>query len=476
MYARGRIFSGKGMLLALFVSGLSACQNADAARPLSPTVESEELVYNYESANNGAGPMWCYGSTCMARIGKDLFASGIETLKDVKPLNNVRWMLFKQEKDGWKLQQADERGRTREPCPLGVFSDGRLFLSVNPTLAKPTDYNGPADPQVLEFSAAKPRAPFRTLHPKWDGKPAFTEHSYRGFAADGPNRELLLLNILGHKAQYWSFRGRDGKWSKCGKLDFPMGVEYEKPELIRLCYPEVALRDRAAHVLAVSDIIEPVKAWREYKLILHNGKKWDYDFRRLFYSWTPDITTAPFSKWIEIASREKTCGLIRNLDLWLDAKGRAHVLWLEQSIWDTRVRDKFFPDVPITWELKSAVIDKGTVGERVTILAAEEKQPGFVPQWGRFQATPDGRLFVFYCCNGNNEKGKRGQENRLVELLPDGGLGEAVRVPLQHPFTNFMTATERGGSPPSNELDALGTVAGKPGIWHARIRLFARKP
>jgi hypothetical protein len=61
---------------------------------IRPVVEIEEDVYSYEPADNGAGPLWCQGSTCLVRIGDDLFASGLETIKGVKPLNNCRWMLF----------------------------------------------------------------------------------------------------------------------------------------------------------------------------------------------------------------------------------------------------------------------------------------------------------------------------------------------------------------------------------------------
>ena len=57
---------------------LSAC----AAQPILPAVELQETVYTYEPADNGAGPMWCYGSTCIARVGDELFVSGLETIKD----------------------------------------------------------------------------------------------------------------------------------------------------------------------------------------------------------------------------------------------------------------------------------------------------------------------------------------------------------------------------------------------------------
>ena len=114
-----------------------------------------------------------------------MFASGLETLAQHKPLNNCRWLLFQRGTSGWELQQADPTGRTREPCPLAVFHDGRLFLSANPTLTPPDQYGGPARPEILQFDSALPKEPFQTLLPQWDGTPAFSEHSYRSFAADG---------------------------------------------------------------------------------------------------------------------------------------------------------------------------------------------------------------------------------------------------------------------------------------------------
>ena len=151
---------------------------------LHPVVEVEEDVYSFEPANNGAGPMWCSGSTCLVRIGGDVFASGLETRKDAQPLNNCRWTLYKRTAGGWQLQQADLAGRTREPCPLVALPGGKVLLSANPTLADPTTHNGPALPTILQFSAADPKAPFQTILPVWDGQPQFTEHSYRSFAAD----------------------------------------------------------------------------------------------------------------------------------------------------------------------------------------------------------------------------------------------------------------------------------------------------
>jgi hypothetical protein len=435
-----------------------------------PVVECEEIVYTYEDAKNGSGPMWCYGSTCIVRYGKNLFVSGWETIRDAKPLHNVRWTLYQRSERGWQLQQKDERGRTREPAPLAVLPDGRLYLFANPTLTEPDAYSGPAKPLIHRFRADAPHAPYETLEPVWEGRPVFTEHSYRGLCVDGPNRELLAFNIVGYEAYYWSFMDRKGQWSAQGRLVFPMGTEYETPQPIRLCYPVLALSRRAAHALMVSDIIEPVKAWREYKRKV-TGNEWDYDFRRLFYAWTPDITKTPFRPVIEIASRDKTAGHILNLDIWLDRQGRAHLLWLETSVWHAFMRDKFFPDVPITTSLEYAIVDRGNVVVRSTLAKGGEGASSEVPGYARFHATPDGSLFVLAYFGGHDGAGRPVSENRLMEVQAGGRVGAIMPVGLKHPFTSFMTATERGGSLPSEYIDVLGTAAGRPGISYARIRL-----
>ena len=105
------------MFLAVAAAAdLRADEKTASPPPLRPVVEVEEDVYSYEPANNGAGPMWCHGSTCLVRIGEEVFASGLETLKDAKPLNNCRWTLYSARPDGWQLQQADATGRTASPA------------------------------------------------------------------------------------------------------------------------------------------------------------------------------------------------------------------------------------------------------------------------------------------------------------------------------------------------------------------------
>jgi len=439
------------------------------AKPDAMMIEAEEDVYSSQAANNGAGPLWSYGSTCIARAGEKVFISGIDMVPGAKPLNNVRWTLYQRGADNWEAIRCGD-GRTREPCPLASFSDGSLFLSDNPTLTEPDDYNGPARPEVLRFSPAGAGAAPQKLLPVWEGVPEFTEHSYRSFAADGKNGELILFQNVGYTHAEWSFRGRTGTWSAYGKLNWPWGADYRKPAPIRTCYPTVALKDRAVYFCGVSDVIEPYPQWREYKKEV-SGRDWDYDFRRLFFTWSDDIASGTFHDWVEISSRDKTCGWIMPNDLWVGPDGVVHVLWTERAL-DERMRAKFFPNEKQTHALMYARVRSGKVELKRPIQIGGEGESSEIPGTGRFQVTKDGRLYAFYYVRGQNEKGEEVSENRVLEILPDGTQTPAARVPLERPFTRFYTATWRAGSAPSRILDVYGTrTDGGDALSYARIRL-----
>jgi hypothetical protein len=426
-----------------------------------PIVEVEEPVVKCVRANNGAGPMWCYGSTLVARDGNDVFVSVMETGKDVPPLNNTRWQLWhRTDQAGWKLEQHEKEYRQREPCPISLFPGGPVFLSVNPSNRPPGTKYGPCHPLVMQFDAARLAAEPIAMVPAWSPGFFFTDHSYRGFAADGSNRELLLLNIHSKLSdQYVSWRDKSGKWHARGVIRFP----------IRACYPQVALRNRAAYVMAIGDIVEPNEEWRKLKYE-HLKSGWDYVFRRLFYTWTPDIAGAPFGEPIEVDTVEATAGSISNQDTYVEASGEVHLLYVKRPYSYDFIRDKYFPGKPMTTHLVHAVVKDGVVVGRQVLAETPPKGAGIEPGWARFHAIANGDLYVVMA--GTRMGGKTNTLGNFVGRITSMDKPpQFVPLALKQPFGCFCTNTTRGGSKPSDILDIFGTMSDGLTMRYARVRL-----
>jgi hypothetical protein len=427
---------------------------------ICPTVEAEEVVTRYEPANNGAGPMWCYGSTVIARQDGDVFLSIIETGKDVPLLCNTRWQLWHRSSDGWRMAQSEKEYRQREPCPIALFQRGPVFLSVNPSTEPPGTKYGPCKPLVLEFDPANLSGPTNTNNPVWSHGTYFTDHSYRGFAADGINGELLLLNINARTSeQFVSYRDKHGQWHPKGTITFP----------IRSCYPQVALRDGSAHVMAIGDIVEPVAEWQKLKFEKLK-RKWDYVFRRLFYTYTDDIRSTDFGTPIEIDTVEQTCGHISNLDLYVDETGAAHLLYLKQPHQYAFIRDKYFPGQPMTVHLEYVVVKGGRIVSKKTLAQTHGTTLGIEPSFGRFHIGKAGELYVVLAGRGY-EVGQRPLGNYVGRIEQGGDKPKFERIGLKHPFHSFFTNTPRGGSKPSDVIDLFGIADDHPNLRYAQIRI-----
>jgi hypothetical protein len=230
------------------------------------------------------------------------------------------------------------------------------------------------------------------------------------------------------------------------------------------------LKDRAVYFCGVSDIVEPYPEWRAFKKQL-TGNEWDYDFRRLFFTWCPDITTGKFQEWIEIATRDKTAGWIFPGDLWVGPDSTVHIVWSERAL-DERLRERFFPEARQSQSINYAAVRDGKVVLRRSWLTAQEGKSTEFPSAPRFQAAPDDRLFLIYYVHGTDPAGGRLSENRLVEILSGGETGETVKIGFKSPFTSYFTTTVRAGSPPSETLELLGQREGAPQTMsYARVKL-----
>ncbi len=414
----------------------------------NPIVEVEEDVYTFTNPDNGSGPLWSYGCTVIARIGGDVYVSQMETGENVEPLCNTRWRILRRGDGEWTtFAQADEF-RQREPCPIAVTGDNTLNLYVNDSQTPPGTHYQRCLPHVLRFRVDEEFPTLAAVMPDWGQPTTFTDHSYRGYASDRSAESILMVNIDAKTSkQHYALVDRHGVTQTNGSVTFP----------IRSCYPQVALKDGAAHILAISDIVEPNETWHKFKFE-QTGNKWDYVFRRLFYTRAPKLSEAGFNEPIEIANVDATAGYIGNQDLWIGPNGEAYILYTQRETQSALLRDAFFPDSSLFNSLHLAILDQNGEIERHRLMeGTEERQPGHA----RFHATPDGKLFVLLHVTGGN---------KLLQILPVMSK-DLVDVPFETPFRSFVLATERAGNAPSEFIDVFGIQNDGNTMAYGRVRL-----
>ncbi len=403
-------------------------------------VKAEEEVYKFFNPNNGSGPLWAYGSTEIVRIGDDVYVCQQETGDGVPPLSNTRWRLLKRAAEGWKMLAEQDGFIQREPCPLGVV-DKTVLMSINPSTQPPGTKYGNCIPQILKFSFSGDQVGQATFTPVWNKEHYYTDHSYRGFAVDPQAGHMLLLNIDAKTSEENAcLMTTDGETLGNASVSFP----------IRACYPQVALRGNAVHVLAVGDIVEPVEEWKKYKFE-QTKATWDYVFRILYYTTTPDVAKSGFSAPLEIANVDQTGGAISNQDLWLSPDGEAHIMYTQREVASPLLRDKFFPGKSIVTSLHLAVVKDGAVTTRRVLYAGTDAaQCGHA----RFQVAADGTVYAVMIVSGP-EAG-----NKLMQVFPPVENAPLIPVPAKHPMSSYCLASVRAGNAASNTIDLLGQSSG----------------
>ncbi len=417
----------------------------------SPIIEVEEDVYTFTNPNNGSGPLWSYGCTVIARIGDDTYATQMETGDGVDPLCNTRWRILRRRDGVWTPIAEADQYRQREPCPIAVTGDNTLNLYVNDSQTPPGTHYQRCLPHVLRFRVDETVPTLAAVMPDWGVSTTFTDHSYRGYASDRTTESLLMVNIDAQTSkQHYALMDRHGVTKSFGAITFP----------IRSAYPQVALQNGAAHILAIGDIVEPNDTWREYKFE-QTERKWDYVFRRLFYASAPNLAETGFKEPIEIANVDETAGYIGNQDLWIAPEGDSYILYTQRETQSAMMRDKFLPGSSLLNSLHLAVVaTDGTIERRVLMKGTDGQHPGHA----RFHATPDGKLYVLLNVNGTNGG------NKLLQIRPTLGVNR-VDVQFKKPFRSFVLATERAGNTPSAYIDVFGIQGDNNTMAYGCIRL-----
>jgi len=431
---------------------LLAALHRPALSAVRPVVEIEQRVTNFEYAGNGSGPAWGGGLPIIIRQDGDVYIAVASANKDVPPLCNTQWQIWHHTEKGWKLVQHENGFRQREPCPLAVFHDGPIFLSVNPSLEPPGVYYGRCKPMVLEFNPSDWTSSPKVQEPAWANGAYFNDHSYRGFCADGPKGELFLININAEtKEQFATYRDSKGKWHEKGKIKYPE----------RNCYLQLFLRNSSAHIFSVSDIREPNKKWAEAKGLAN------WVFRNVYYAYTPDIKSKDFITPVKIDSVDDTAGSMFPLDIYVDDSNAVHLLYMKSPYKDSKVRREFFPDKKPSTSIEYININDGKITSRLTLIKKISHTHGDL--YGRFHVNGKRQLYVITSINKDKTTNSKIRGNYIAQIYPGMTKPEFVSIETEYPFGKFFTNTIRGGSKPSDIIDIMFTRGRE--IRYARIHL-----
>ena len=444
-------------------------------------VVTDESITRPVDPKNGSGPLWAFGSRTIVRNENCVYAVIPETGQDVKPLCNTRWTLWRRPDGGrWEQVSAGAGFNEREPCLLARLPDGQLLISTNPaqtvTGANPKGSSWKCMPQLVRISPGPPAKLLQTITPHWNKPYPFSEHSYRGMAADAKSGRIFITNQIAISPNnfVWMLLDKNGSALSQGELLFPM----------RGCYQQIAVNGNAVFIMAVSDEIEPNQEWSEFKEKLLGPGWWKYVFRNIYFTMTPDALNESFGPVSTIASCDSTAGMMRNLDLSVDAKGDAHILFLERNIDVYAMRDRFFPNQPFTHALRYLVVRNGRVVSRQTLTEVTEdmsaprpkppnKEPvwlgaaKFKPGWATFHTAADQSLYVLYMLESGSE-----QQLWIRKIYPADS-APPQQIKLQQRMTQFNAVSTRNGCMPCNIIDLYGCT-GTGDIRYVQIRLEPR--
>ena len=420
---------------------------------LDVRVNREEVIdLKIPRFNNGASPGWNNGSPMIVRRGEDVWFSLSRPVEGALPYVNTKWQIHKRKPDGWDIILQAEGAVEREPAPLALMGPSTLVVYVNPKTSlrayreENEAYLWNSHPHLLSFPVDVKRPDPLAIEPLFSPEARFREHTYRGIAVNPPTKEILLVHQDPDTEKYYpSYLDPEGNWHALDELKFP----------IRSLYANLHIRNGEAHVFAVGDIPEPVVDWRAAKFEVLK-RRWDYAFRVLNYTWTPDAKDGFLQTHLTIEDIDDRPGITRNLDLLVEEDGTAHLLYIKRRFQYAFLRDKFFPDESLSVEIGYAQIRKGELLAKHPIASGlaetDSADLEFLDlSYGRLHRLENGQLIAIYSYEDNTSIGMR-----VVALSEDGKPEQIVEVPLKHPMrASYFTNTERGGSAPSNKIDLL---------------------
>lgn len=443
------------------------------------------MAFAYSDPLNGASALWNYPSTTIVREGNRVIASGIIHASWGAGVNNFSCLLGTRNDlgGGWNWIGVNRGGPTREPCPIAIDRvRSRLFMTTNIPRDQqhPTSNTEPAILGWLTSNIGPAEATYVT--PWWHrySENLFNSYSRRSLAIHPARPELFSLQQTDGSHAEWVLRNYDTGNNTYGQIYWPIDIP-RKPVRLLVSYGASQLVGNSAHYLAVSNVEEPVSAWKSYMTSQGWGSSPSV-FRRIFYTFTPSITTTPFGRWIELASLESTGGRMHPGDIRVEPDGTAHVVWTEWHV-DPRLYGLLSSDIRQSQRLMYAKIDNGSIITRRTLVESFGGQedaigpetppsanPG-APASARLHRLASGQLVVLYSIESAAQRWAP-LKNQMMFLGSDGEPGQVIDLPLSPALTTFVLANERAGSAPSNTIDILGAEEWDDNaVYYVRIQV-----
>lgn len=320
---------------------------------------------------NGADPVWSCGNSTIVRVGSRVFATNAKVHPERKPLNNTSLEIWEKEDAGcWTLVYEDRGVFQREPCPIAYLGENTLAVTANVPAAwhepeEPTQ-DSECIPTLYLFDISGPLRKTASIPLPWPaGSHTFWEHSYRNFAVDNVRKQLFLDNIDYESDDRfcWTLLNHEMNCIKTGWLDFPQ----------RVCYHHIAIRNGEVYLFGVQDIKEPNPEWHAHKRAV-TGREWDYDFRKVYLNYCPDINSCDFEPSQLICERDATCGWTFPLDCCFDVNGDMLCLVSVQNVAYPFVREKFFPTLAPESALELYRFSKGRLTGRTRLAFSADTQ------------------------------------------------------------------------------------------------------
>lgn len=396
-----------------------------------------EKICDTRPWDNGAGPMWTYGNSCLLRVGERVFFTTNHVEEGRAPHNNTYMVLYEKTGDGpWKQVFRDEDRYQREPCQLLYTGDDRLLLYTNPTRESypPEVITAvvPAVPMLYVFDIADGVKKVQELILPWDEPDyPFRSHSYRGCARDEVTGNLFFDCIYypPDTDGFHCYSVLDSQFRpvRMSKLDFPE----------RGLYHNVVMHDGETYLFAITGVKEENEEWAAYKEQMGG---FDWVFQKLYVKYTPDITRQEFGPAQVVCDVSATSGNVSNMDCCFDG-GDVLFLTRETSIDEAYMRDRFFPGVERTEELVLYRFRGGKQKSR-TVIDRTTDAEGPLPLYaGAFHTAAGGKVYVVWSrstvqmSNVYVTDQEGGRFFRLVGRTDDNGETATWLTPADDPQT-----------------------------------------